>query len=108
MRGWLMPAVCRRPTRHHCRAAAGGVGSSPNNTKNPSAGVSWIGSSALERMFNLNDRLALFIDGANLYQSARALAFDIHHTRLLWTFADSIRLLRAYNYTALLDEQDYS
>ena len=67
-----------------------------------------MGSSALERMFNLDDRLALFIDGANLYQSARALGFDIDYKRLLWSFADSSRLLRAYYYTALLDEQEYS
>ena len=49
-----------------------------------------MGSSALERMFNLDDRLALFIDGANLYQSARALGFDIDYKRLLWTSLNSV------------------
>ena len=55
-----------------------------------------------------DDRTALFIDGANLYQAARALAFDIDYKRLLRTFNSSCRFIRAYYYTALLDEQEYS
>lgn len=54
------------------------------------------------------DRVAVFIDGANLYQSARALGFDIDYKRLLLTFSSECRFLRAYYYTALLDEQEYS
>jgi uncharacterized LabA/DUF88 family protein len=59
-------------------------------------------------MLHPHDRLALFIDGANLYQSARALGFDIDYKRLLQTFSAQGRFLRAYYYTALLDEQEYS
>ncbi|HEX2525766.1 MAG TPA: NYN domain-containing protein [Geminicoccus sp.] len=55
-----------------------------------------------------DDRTSLFIDGANLYQAARALAFDIDYKRLLRTFNLSCRFIRAYYYTALLDEQEYS
>ncbi len=54
------------------------------------------------------ERIALFIDGANLYQVARALGFDIDYRRLLTNFSTGCRLLRAYYYTALLDEQEYS
>ncbi|GBD43782.1 hypothetical protein HRbin40_01262 [bacterium HR40] len=54
------------------------------------------------------ERVALFIDGANLYQTARALGFDIDYRRFLKNFSTNCRLLRAYYYTALLDEQEYS
>src|SRR5918911_2352148 len=67
-----------------------------------------MGQAALEELFHLEERVALFIDGANLYQSARALAFDIDYKKLLSSFAGNCRLLRAYYYTALLDEQEYS
>jgi uncharacterized LabA/DUF88 family protein len=59
-------------------------------------------------MLHPNDRVAVFIDGANLYQSARALGFDIDYKRLLQVFSADCRFLRAYYYTALLDEQEYS
>lgn len=65
-------------------------------------------SDALPRWFNPQDRIALFIDGANLYQAARALAFDIDYKRLLGNFTRQARFVRAYYYTALLDEQEYS
>src|ERR687883_61724 len=67
-----------------------------------------MGQVALEELFHLEERTALFIDGANFYQSARALAFDIDYKKLLASFAGNCRLLRAYYYTALLDEQEYS
>ncbi len=54
------------------------------------------------------ERVALFIDGANLYQAARALGFDIDYRKVLKNFSTNCRLLRAYYYTALLDEQEYS
>jgi uncharacterized LabA/DUF88 family protein len=59
-------------------------------------------------MFYPQDRIALFIDGANLYAAARALAFDIDYKRLLELFGTKGRLIRAFYYTALLDEQEYS
>jgi uncharacterized LabA/DUF88 family protein len=54
------------------------------------------------------ERLALFVDGANLYAAARALGFDIDYKRLLELFATRGRLIRAFYYTALLEDQEYS
>jgi uncharacterized LabA/DUF88 family protein len=54
------------------------------------------------------ERTALFIDGANLYAAARGLGFDIDYKRLLEYFSDRSRLVRAFYYTALLDDQEYS
>ena len=55
-----------------------------------------------------NERVALFIDGSNLYSAARALGFDIDYRRLVKVFRDKGRLIRAYYYTALVDDQEYS
>ena len=54
------------------------------------------------------ERVGLFIDGSNLYASARALGFDIDYKRLHQYFSNQANLVRAYYYTALLDEQEYS
>ncbi|HZT52133.1 MAG TPA: NYN domain-containing protein [Stellaceae bacterium] len=59
-------------------------------------------------MFYPQDRIALFIDGANLYAAARSLGFDIDYRRLLELFGGKGRLMRAFYYTALIDEQEYS
>lgn len=59
-------------------------------------------------MFYPQERLALFIDGANLYSAARSLGFDIDYKRLLSLFQSKGRLIRAFYYTALIEEQDYS
>ena len=53
-------------------------------------------------------RLALFIDGANLYATAKSLGFDIDYKRLLKEFQGRGVLIRAYYYTALVEEQEYS
>ena len=58
--------------------------------------------------FYPQERLALFIDGPNLYNAARALNFDIDYRRLLTLFQSKGRLIRAFYYTALAEEQDYS
>ena len=54
------------------------------------------------------ERLALFIDGANLYSAARMLGFDVDYKRLLDLFASKGRLIRAFYYTALMEDQEYS
>src|SRR5271156_2917846 len=59
-------------------------------------------------LFYPQERIALFIDGANLYAAARALGFDIDYKRLLDLFGAKGRLIRAFYYTALLDDQEYS
>ena len=55
-----------------------------------------------------DERTALFIDGANLYATAKALGFDIDYKNMLKLFEDGTRLTRAIYYTALLDDADYS
>ena len=55
-----------------------------------------------------DEKLALFIDGANLYGAARALGFDIDYKRLLEMFRERGRLVRALYYTALVEDQEYS
>jgi uncharacterized LabA/DUF88 family protein len=59
-------------------------------------------------MFYPQERIALFIDGANLYAAARALQFDIDYKRLLELFGSQGHLVRAFYYTALLEDQEYS
>ena len=54
------------------------------------------------------ERIALFIDGANLYASAKSLGFDIDYKRLLKEFQARGRLIRAFYYTALVEDQEYS
>jgi uncharacterized LabA/DUF88 family protein len=58
--------------------------------------------------FYPNDRIALFIDGANLYSAAKSLGFDIDYKKLLEEFRKRGVLTRAYYYTALVEDQDYS
>jgi uncharacterized LabA/DUF88 family protein len=58
--------------------------------------------------FYPQERIALFIDGANLYAAARALGFDIDYKKLLQIFADKAHLVRAFYYTALIEDQEYS
>lgn len=58
--------------------------------------------------FYPSERIALFIDGANLYATAKALGFDIDYKRLLSLFRNEGRLLRALYYTALAEDQEYS
>ncbi len=58
--------------------------------------------------FYPQERVALFIDGANLYATARALGFDIDYKRLLELFSTQCNLIRAFYYTALIEDQDYS
>jgi uncharacterized LabA/DUF88 family protein len=58
--------------------------------------------------FIKNDRTALFIDGSNLYAAARALNFDIDYKRLLAEFRSQTRIVRAFYYTALVEDQEYS
>ena len=59
-------------------------------------------------LFYPEERLAMFIDGSNLYAAARALGFDIDYKRLLELFSSKGRLLRAFYYTALVEDQEYS
>ena len=59
-------------------------------------------------MFYKDERLALFIDGSNLYAAAKALGFDIDYKLLRKEFMRRGKLLRAVYYTALLENDEYS
>lgn len=54
------------------------------------------------------ERLALFIDGANLYATAKSVGFDIDYRKLLKEYQGRGRLIRAFYYTALVEDQEYS
>jgi len=54
------------------------------------------------------ERIALFVDGANLYATAKALQFDIDYKKLLSLFRQKGQLVRALYYTALAEDQEYS
>ena len=58
--------------------------------------------------FYPNDRIVLFIDGANLYSAAKHLGFDVDYKKLLDEFRKRGILVRAYYYTALVEDQEYS
>lgn len=50
--------------------------------------------------------IALFIDGANLFATAKALGFDVDYRRLLEEFRGRGTLIRAYYGTAVFDNQE--
>src|SRR6218665_1347966 len=54
------------------------------------------------------EKVVLFIDGANLYATSKAVGIDIDYRRLLSEFQAKSYLLRAYYYTALVEDQEYS
>jgi uncharacterized LabA/DUF88 family protein len=53
-------------------------------------------------------KAALFIDGANLHATAKALRFDLDYRRLLAEFEKRYSLLRAFYFTATFEDQEYS
>ena len=55
-----------------------------------------------------SNKIALFIDGANLYATAKTLGFDIDYKRLLKEFQSRGTLVRAFYYTAIIEDQEYS
>jgi uncharacterized LabA/DUF88 family protein len=59
-------------------------------------------------MFTGQERIALFIDGANLYATAKTLGFDIDYRKMLKEYQGRGYLVRAFYYTALIEDQEYS
>lgn len=57
---------------------------------------------------NKREKTAVFIDGANLYATAKTLGFDIDYKRLLQHFEENSAFVRALYYTAITDDQEYS
>ena len=58
--------------------------------------------------FYPDERIALFIDGSNLYNTAKFLDFDIDYKKMLELFQGKGKLIKAYYFTALLEQEDYS
>jgi len=54
------------------------------------------------------EKIALFIDGSNLHATSKALGFDIDYRRLLGEFQSRGALLRAFYYTTVVEDQEYS
>ena len=65
-------------------------------------------SNILERLVYPEEKLSLFIDGANLYSAAKHLPFDIDYRKLLDAFSNVGRLVRATYYTAIVEDQEFS
>ncbi|UQR68162.1 NYN domain-containing protein [Bradyrhizobium sp. C-145] len=59
-------------------------------------------------MSSAPSKVALFIDGANLYATAKNLGFDVDYKRLLKEFQNRGTLVRAFYYTAIIEDQEYS
>jgi uncharacterized LabA/DUF88 family protein len=56
----------------------------------------------------LESRIALFIDGANLYATGKTLGLDIDFKRLLAEFQSRGTLVRAFYYAAIIEHQEFS
>jgi len=54
------------------------------------------------------NKLALFIDGPSFFATAKALGIDVDYKRVLKTFDESGTLVRAFYYTAVIEDQEYS
>ena len=63
--------------------------------------------------FQVNEKIALFIDGTSLYSASRNLGFEIDYRALLQSFRDQAAeagatIVRAYYYSAILETEEYS
>jgi uncharacterized LabA/DUF88 family protein len=54
------------------------------------------------------NKIAVFIDGANIYATTKALGFDIDYMQLLLEMQSRGNLVRAFYYTTIIEDQEYS
>ncbi|CAN1208635.1 NYN domain-containing protein [Tumidithrix helvetica PCC 7403] len=54
-----------------------------------------------EQVMENRGRIAIFIDGSNLFYAALQLGIEIDYTKLLWRLTEGSRLLRAFFYTGV-------
>ena len=54
------------------------------------------------------ERVAIFIDGKSLFDTARALDIDLDYKKLLALFRTEAQLLRALYYTTVYDDEEFS
>lgn len=59
-------------------------------------------------MFDPREKVALFIDGINLYYAAKSIGFEVDFGKLLAVFRRRGYLLRAYYYTVLMEDAEFS
>jgi uncharacterized LabA/DUF88 family protein len=59
-------------------------------------------------MRSSTNKVALFIDGANLYATSKSLGFDIDFKRLLQEYESRGTLVRALYYTSIIEDQEYT
>jgi uncharacterized LabA/DUF88 family protein len=59
-------------------------------------------------MSSRTNRIAILIDGPNLHATSKTLGFDVDFKRLLTEFESRGALLRAFYYTAIIEDQEYS
>ena len=59
-------------------------------------------------MFYRDDRLALFIDGSNLYSATKALNADLDFKKMIDAFREKAVLVRAHYYTAMIEGEEFS
>ena len=58
--------------------------------------------------FYQDEKMAIFIDGANFYSTTKSLDFDIDYKSLLDFFSAKGRMIKAYYFTALRENDDFS
>jgi uncharacterized LabA/DUF88 family protein len=59
-------------------------------------------------MSTCSNKIALFIDGYNLFIATRSLGFDMDYLRLLKEFQRRAKLVRAFYYTTFIEDQENS
>ena len=59
-------------------------------------------------MSRTSNRIALFIDGPNLHVATKTLGFEVDYKRLLKEFEGYGTLLRAFYYTAVIEDHEFS
>jgi uncharacterized LabA/DUF88 family protein len=67
-------------------------------------------SGALVAGFEMSstNKIAVFIDGANVYVTTKALGFDVDYMQLLLEMQRRGNLVRAFYYTTIIEDQEYS
>jgi uncharacterized LabA/DUF88 family protein len=63
---------------------------------------------SITEMRSSTNKVALFIDGANLYATSKTLSFDIDFKRLLQEYESRGTLVRALYYTSIVEDQEYT
>ena len=54
------------------------------------------------------NKIAVFTDGANIYVTTKALGFDVDYMQLLLEMQRRGNLVRAFYYTTIIEDQEYS